>query len=108
MCLQVADDSGSIDEVERIFEAALNIDPRCVEAIVEFGWFQLNVNDDARTAESLFRRALEVQAATNTEIISGVFQCRQELSPTENPTSLVRDLKSLLVEDGKLEKIMNQ
>ncbi len=108
MCLQVTDDSGSLDEVERTFVAALNIDQRCVEALVEFGWFQLNVKDDARKAESLFRKALEAQAASNTEIISGVVRCRQEVSPTESSTSLVRELKGLLVEDSKLQDIVNQ
>ena len=72
------------------------------------GIARLNVNDDARTAESLFRRALEVQTAINTEIVSGLVRCKQELSPAEDSTSLVRELKNTLVEDNKLQAMVDQ
>jgi len=108
MCLQLVNDGGSLDEVERTFEAALQTDSRCVEALVEFGWFQLNVRDDARTAESLFRKALEIQAAVNTEIISGLIQCQREVSPTDVSMALLSELKRLLINEKKLQELVDQ
>jgi hypothetical protein len=104
MCLQLVDDNGPLDEVERTFEAALNLDPRSVEALVEFGWFQLNVKDDAQRAESLFRRALDLQASTNTEIIIGIAKCRRDISPAQSPTVLVVELKRALFDERRLNE----
>src|SRR5207253_1874230 len=74
MCLQMLDD-GSPEEIEQTFEAALRLDPESVATLIEFGWFQLNVKDQPDCAESLFRRALELQVSVNTEIVTGLIKC---------------------------------
>jgi hypothetical protein len=46
-----------IREVEGVFKFALDLDPKSIQALIEYGWYKLNVLDDASGALELFRRA---------------------------------------------------
>ena len=103
MCLQMLDDNGTLEEVEQTFETALQLDPKSIQALMEFGWFQLNVKDQPRCAETLFRRALELQVPVNTEIAAGLLKCLREVSPRLDSERLLRTLIDSLIDESKIE-----
>jgi Flp pilus assembly protein TadD len=108
MCLQIVDDDGALDEVEQTFETALKLDPESVHALVEFGWFQLNVKDQPQCAKILFRKAFELQVSVNTEIVAGILKCNQEVSPQHDSDSLLTELMHSLIDESKIEDSVTQ
>jgi hypothetical protein len=53
--LQLAEDGGPLDDVEKTLLRAIALDETCVAAAVELGWFRLNVQNDAKRAIESFR-----------------------------------------------------
>jgi tetratricopeptide (TPR) repeat protein len=98
MCLQLLDPPvGEFEEVERTFKAALDLDPKSTQALIEYGWYKLNVLDQASEALTLFRRALSLQAEMNTEVVTGILKCMEETSPgLPRQDSLSETVRSLV------------
>jgi len=82
--LQLAEDGGSLDEVEKTLVRAIELDESCAAAALELGWFRLNVQNDAKRALESFQAALKLQASANTEAITGLLKSIQELEPDRN------------------------
>jgi hypothetical protein len=102
MCLQMADDNGTLEEVEQTFETALQLEPESVQALVECGWFQLNVKDQPQCAQVLFSKALELQVSVNTEIVAGLLKCYREVSPENHSERLLTELTHSLIDESKI------
>jgi len=79
--LQLAEDGGSLDDVEKTLLCAIEMDETCVAAVLELGWFRLNVQNDAKRAIESFRVALKLQVSVNTEALTGLLKCVQEIEP---------------------------
>jgi len=82
--LQLLDDGGSLEEVEKTLERAIELDKTCIPALLELGWFRLNVQNDSRQALQYFQATLKLQVPANTEAITGFLKCMQELEPNNN------------------------
>src|SRR5438552_2787186 len=66
-CLQLIDrNSYRLSDIENTFKQALILDAEYVPALVELGWFYLNVYDDAPRASELFGKAISVERETLT------------------------------------------
>lgn len=107
ICLQLLDEGDTLDEVAQAFEGALELDAECVEALVEYGWFQLNVMDRAEEASALFRRALGLQATLNTEIATGLLKCLQDNAPEASPEEFLGEIEESLIDRDKIQKALS-
>lgn len=84
-CIQLADDSPlPLSEAEKSFRSALELDDRCLAAWIELGYYTLNVADNAKEAEAIFKKAGEVLSSFQAEIARGCGQCREELEGSES------------------------
>jgi tetratricopeptide (TPR) repeat protein len=102
LCIQLLPD-GSLDEAERCFQHALELDPDLLLALVEYGYFVLNVRNGAGRAQSIFRRALELRISGNTEIVIALLKALQDGNPSVPIHEAKRDLISSLVDDDKID-----
>jgi tetratricopeptide (TPR) repeat protein len=82
--LQLVDQDRTLEEVEAALDSAISIDPKSVDALLEMGWFKLNVLDDPQEAQKAFDSALRIQADVNTELVSGLTKCCMELNSGSN------------------------
>lgn len=105
--LQLTDD-GLLEEVEAALMKALDLDPACVDAHIELGWFLLNVKDDPIKAGHAFQTALALQVQANTEVILGLLKCAEEREPGQaSLTERKRQLIDALVDHHKIETRMS-
>jgi tetratricopeptide (TPR) repeat protein len=79
-CLQLGDGRHfrDISEIEQLYRRALDIDDEYVPALMELGWFYLNVMDDAGRARPFFDRAFGLLREALTEAVEGVARCLWE------------------------------
>jgi hypothetical protein len=109
MCLQLVElPIGEFVEVEGIFKSALDLDPKSIQALIEYGWYKLNVLDDASGAEELFRRAQHLQVDINSEIAMGLLKCMEVTSPHISRHTALSDLVSSLVDPKKVHDYLDQ
>jgi len=104
--LQLVEDRGSLDEVEKTLQHAIELDGTCVAAVLELGWFRLNVQNDAKRAFESFQSALKLQASTNTEVIAGLLKSVQELEPNSDFEETKIQAVRALVDDAKLAEAL--
>lgn len=100
--LQLAEDGGSLDDVEKTLLRAIELDKTCVAAVLELGWFRLNVQNDAKRAFESFQGALKLQASVNTEALTGLLKCAQELDPNGSLEEAKFRAITALVDETKL------
>jgi tetratricopeptide (TPR) repeat protein len=104
--LQLAEDGGPLDDVEKTLLRAIALDETCVAAAVELGWFRLNVQNDAKRAIESFRAALKLQASVNTETLTGLLKCAHELEPDHNLEKAKLRAIRALVDETKLAEAL--
>lgn len=80
-CLQIAKEPVALDGVKKCFLKALSMDPSCVPALLELGWFLRNVENDPKGALRYFQKAYRLTSQFLRESISGVALSKDELSP---------------------------
>jgi tetratricopeptide (TPR) repeat protein len=106
--LQLTEDGGSLDEVENTLQRAIELDETCIAAVLELGWFRLNVQNDAKRAFESFQAALKLQVAINTEAITGLLKSVQELEPNGNlEESKFRAVRELVNENKLAEALQD-
>lgn len=109
MCLQLVEEpKGEFGEVEQIFKSALDLDPKSIQALIEYGWYKLNVLDDASAALELFRRAQQLQVEVNSEVATGLLKCMEETSPGLSRHDALSELVSSLVDSKKVNDYLDQ
>jgi tetratricopeptide (TPR) repeat protein len=104
--LQLAEDDGSLDDVEKTLLRAIELDETCVAAVVELGWFRLNVQNDAKRAFESFQAALKLQVSVNTETLTGLLKCMQELEPNGSLEEAKLRAVRALVDETKLAEAL--
>lgn len=94
--LQLSDTSGPINEVSFALDAALSLEPENIDALLEYGWFLLNVLDDPAAASLKFRESLTSLRVRNTDAQIGLIKCAHESGATTpipgDPAGLVSNL----------------
>ena len=109
MCLPMVEPPrGEFQEIERTFEAALRADPRSIHALIEYGWFKLNVLSDAPFALDLFQRALQLQRDINTDIATGLLKCFQESSRGVSVQNTLSAIMESLIDENKINNYLDQ
>lgn len=86
------DNPFSLEDAERAFSQALEIDPTYLPALLELAWFYYAVQDDSPRAAPLFERALEISRRSLTEAARGLAGC---LAETESPVAAAKFLRDL-------------
>ena len=104
--LQLAEDGGSLDDVEKTLLRAIELDESCAAAVLELGWFRLNVQNDAKRAFESFQAALKLQASANTEAITGLLKSVQELEPDGSLEEAKFRAVRALVDETKLTEAL--
>jgi hypothetical protein len=109
MCLQLVEPpKGEFGVIEEVFKSALKLDPQSIQALIEYGWYKLNVLDDASAALDLFRRAQHLQVEMNSEIVTGLLKCLEETSPGISRNDVLHELVSSLVDSKKVTDYLDQ
>jgi hypothetical protein len=99
---------GEFGDVEGVFKSALDLDPKSIQALIEYGWYKLNVLDDAQAALELFRRAQHLQVEINSDIATGLLKCMEETSPGVSRHAALSELVSALVDSKKVNDYLDQ
>lgn len=81
--LRSTENQYQLADVEQMFLKALEIDDESVEALLELGWFYLNVSDDATRAQTFFSKAMEIEKKALTDAIIGLARCLKETASAE-------------------------
>jgi tetratricopeptide (TPR) repeat protein len=100
-CLQLGEKASS-EVVQDTLKKAVACDQESSDAWMELGWFLLNVQDQPQEAQAAFTRALSIQAKANTELLTGLFRCAQELG-TADKHEIKESLLQALVNTQDLE-----
>jgi tetratricopeptide (TPR) repeat protein len=103
--LQLVDQDRTLEEVEMALESAIHIAPKSVEALLEMGWFKLNVRDDPKVAQKAFEAALQIQAEVNTELVLGLIKCCIELNPGSDLSGALQRAIASLVDEDRLKDV---
>jgi tetratricopeptide (TPR) repeat protein len=106
--LQLVEDGGSLDEVEKTLQRAIQLDKTCITAVLELGWFRFNVQNDTKRAFESFQTALKLQVSANTEAITGLLKCVQELEPSSNLEEAKSRAVRALVDETKLAEALGE
>ncbi|HUA84653.1 MAG TPA: hypothetical protein VMB85_12385 [Bryobacteraceae bacterium] len=101
-CLQLSD-RGTPEEVERMLLRAVELDEEYVPALVELGWFRLNVQDDAAGAKQAFDRARELLKKQIGETYRGALACAQELRSSQSLSAFQPEFERDLLENLKYD-----
>lgn len=79
-------------DARKAFEAALDIQEDCVEALLELGWFHYAVEDNAAEAKPFFEKALAVSKGQTTEIVEGFAKCLCEIAGKDKALEFIGDI----------------
>jgi hypothetical protein len=98
-CLQLhpSVDARLLNAAEESLLAATKLDPQYVPALVELGWYYLNVQDDARKAAERFDSALRIASAAAVEALVGLSKCVEEIEG-EAAAREVLEIRSVLAD----------
>jgi lipopolysaccharide biosynthesis regulator YciM len=108
-CLQLTDNpKGELNEAQSSLERAINVDDEYLPALIDLGYFQLNVMDDAEAAVPLLRQALSISVDNITEVILGLAQCISETNSPNAALAFLQENSSLTIDAAKLEALKNE
>ncbi|MEN6372288.1 MAG: hypothetical protein ABFD64_09785 [Armatimonadota bacterium] len=81
----------NLNDAELAFRMAVDIDSRCVEAILELAWFLYAVRDDAIEAVALFEQALAISRQQAADSVIGVIQCLLEMEGRQHALRYLKE-----------------
>jgi len=90
-----------LEESHKAFTDALLIDPESIDALLELGYYHLNVQDDPQSAKPFFERVVALLQARCVEAIQGT---ALYLSETEQGGREALAIKCLVTFTGEIEK----
>jgi lipopolysaccharide biosynthesis regulator YciM len=105
ICLQLANDESnySLSDIEEMFKEAYQIDKECIDALIELAWFNLNVNDDAQAAMTLFEKAFENHQEKIAETVIGIAKCMIEIESSEKGMRYLNEISKNIINVKKIE-----
>ena len=103
-CIRLSDnqDIYSLEDAEKSYKKALAIDPDYVEALIELGYFYLDVMDDAKKAFPYFEDAIRVIKGQVNEAFIGHAFCMSELESPDKAINLIQNLQ-ISIDKEKVE-----
>ncbi|HEY0160216.1 MAG TPA: hypothetical protein VGF28_23220 [Thermoanaerobaculia bacterium] len=92
-CLQLHEspEPRHLVEAEEVLKKILQSDSGYVPALVELGWFYLNVKERLPEASELFEKALTLAAAMAAEALVGLSRCTEESVSRDAALSLLKE-----------------
>ena len=104
--MQLTDNpKGDLNEAQISLEQALNVDDEYVPALMDLGYFHLNVMDDAEAALPPFRKAFSISADNITEAVIGLAQCISETDSPNAALAFLQENSSLAIDKAKVEEL---
>lgn len=76
--MQVSDSDFTDAEIRSALNRALTLDPQCVSAYVELGWFKLTVENDPHGAKEVFLQGKTILDRLHEEIMQGLNDCNED------------------------------
>jgi tetratricopeptide (TPR) repeat protein len=105
-CLQLVDHTSyELSDIENMFNQALDINPELASALLELGWFYLNVLDDAQKAIELFDRAIAVLRRQLTDAMIGKTKSLTETSNKDEALKFISGANQMALDLSALEHI---
>jgi len=93
-----------LKDAEEAYLKALEIDSEHINALLELGFFYMNVEDDAGKALSQFKKAFTLSRSQFTEAIQGYAECLNELESKEKALEFIKESINNPVHFDKIEK----
>ena len=108
-CLQLVDHTSyELSDIESLFNQALDINPELIPALLELGWFYLNVLDDAAKAIDLFDRAIAVLRRQLTDAMIGKTKSLAEASTKDEALKFISSASQLALDLSALEHVKSE
>ena len=108
-CLQMTNNpKDDLNEAQLSLEQALDVDDEYVPALIDLGYFHLNVMDDAEAALPLLRKAFSISADNITEAVMGLAQCISETDSPRAALTFLQDNSTFTIDAAKLEELKAQ
>lgn len=104
-CLFTQENDLGLDEMEAQLRKAIDIDEDYLPALVELGYFKLNVLDQPIEAVDLFKRANSVGKRLLNEGILGEARCLAEIASPEAARQLLAYYKATFLSESELEQL---
>lgn len=110
MCIQLGtgEQKYGLSDVENALESALQIDSNCVEALIESAQYWFYVEDDAKRALPLFQKAFEISKGQILEAITGIAECMNEVSSSNEARAFLKGISSEIIDEQKLQLIQEE
>jgi tetratricopeptide (TPR) repeat protein len=108
-CLQISDKGKeTLEDIQRIYEQALTIDENYCNALIELGYFNYAVMDNAKLGKNYFNKALTLLKSKLNETIVGLGKCIEEIDSQEAATKFIHEIKSNLLETSEINEYLQQ
>ena len=93
ICIQLTKNKNySLPDAEKCLKRALSIDENHINTIIELGWYNLNVKNNAQKGLDYFERALKLIGEHNLSIAVGLIQSSMELNKKYNIENIITQL----------------
>jgi len=110
VCIQLGKDEKlplGLEDAEKAYKNALEVDSEYINALLELGFFYLNVKDDATKALFQFKKAFALSRSKLTEAIQGYAECLSELESQEKALKFIEESINNSVDMDKLNKTID-
>ena len=98
-----------ISDAEAAFKRALEIDPKCIAALLELGWLYFAVYDDVAQARLFFEEALGVTQGDMLEAMEGIAECMQQsIGDREQVRQSLKEISGRIIGDNEVEAVMQK
>lgn len=95
-----------LDDAEKAFKKALEIDSEYQEALTELGWYYLYVFNSAKRALPYFKKAFELSRGKLAESIQGIAECTMKMESPQKAKEFVKNSVKSCINKEKVKKIL--
>ena len=105
-CIQLDDERTAyeLSDAEQAYKQALSIDNEFTPAIVELAYLYLNVLDDAKQANTLFKKAVHSYKMLMTEAVVGLAKSIAEVKSKEAALRYLLTISTSLLDRSEIEE----
>ena len=108
-CMQLDEDTVfELSAIEQAFRQALLIDEHYSPALLELGWFYLNVLDDPREAAAFFERAIATTRFALTEEVIGMAKCLSSMKTKDAAKLFIDEIQKSLLDQSQIGRALDE
>ncbi|MBC8044471.1 MAG: hypothetical protein IAF08_13615 [Rhizobacter sp.] len=102
------DTTYKLSDVEKAYRKAIHMDENCTEALIELGFYYLNIMDNAKKAEVYFSKAINIYRERNTEVAIGMADTIMETQSSPSAAKFLKNSGTHLLDTNAIKKNMRR